>query len=143
MSRAKSKEMTKSLEPIASKESKKPRGRKGGRTPLPEGEKKEIAHIHLPRWLLAAFKELVPLGRDRSNLILGWVRAYVVANGESDRLLTQSPLSLRLLNYLEATGTPEAEDLAEELLSLIVTRESDEAKLDNGAIKLKGDSYII
>ena len=143
MSRAKSKEMTKSLEPLASKESKKPRGRKGGRTPLPEGEKKEIAHIHLPRWLLAAFKELVPLGRDRSNLILSWVRAYVVANGESDRLLIQSPLSLRLLNYLEATCTPEAEDLAEELLSLIVTRESDVAKLDNGAIELKGNSYII
>ena len=142
MSRAKSKEMTKSLEPIASKESKKPRGRKGGRTPLPEGEKKEIAHIHLPRWLLAAFKELVPLGRDRSNLILSWVRAYVVANGESDRLLIQSPLSLRLLNYLEA-GTPEAEDLAEKLLSLIVTRESDEARLDNGAIKKKGNSYIV
>ena len=134
--------MTKSLEPIASKESKKPRGRKGGRTPLPEGEKKEIAHIHLPRWLLAAFKELVPLGRDRSNLILSWVRAYVVANGESDRLLIQSPLSLRLLNYLEA-GTPEAEDLAEKLLSLIVTRESDEARLDNGAIKKKGNSYIV
>ena len=135
--------MTKRLEPIASKESKKPRGRKGGRTPLPEGEKKEIAHIHLPRWLLTAFKELVLLGRDRSNLILSWVRAYVVANGESDRLLAQSPLSLRLLNYLEATGTPEAEDLAEELLSLIVTRESDETRLGNGVIKPKGNSYII
>lgn len=135
--------MAKNPEPIASKESKKPRGRKGGRTPLPKGEKKEIAHIHLPQWLLAAFKKLVPVGRERTNLIVGWVRAYVVANGESDRLLAQSPLSLRLLNYLEAIGTPEAEDYAEELLSLIVVRESDEAKLEDGAIELTGDSYIV
>ena len=71
------------------------------------------------------------------------MRAYVVANGESDRLLTQSPLSLRLLNYLEATGTPVAEGLTEELFSLIVARESDEARLDNEAIKLRGNSYII
>lgn len=134
--------MTKNSEPIVGKESKKPRGRKGGRTRLPEGEKKEIAHIHLPQWLLVAFKKLVPVGRERTNLIVAWVRAYVVANGESDRLLAQSPLSPRLLNYLEAIGTPEAEDLAEELLSLIVVRESDEARLDR-AIELKGDSYIV
>lgn len=128
---------------MSSNESKKPRGLKGGRKPLPQDEKKEIAQIHLPRWLLVAFKKLVPVGRDRSNLILSWVRVYVVANGESDRLLAQSPLSLRLLNCLEAIDTPESENLAEELLSLIVARESDEAKLEEGAIKLKGDGYII
>ena len=110
---------------------------------MPASEKPINIDGYVATEIIEGFRKLVPAAADRNRLYTQWVRAYVVANGESDRLLTQSPLSLRLLNYLEATGTPEAEDLAEELLSLIVARESDVAKLKNGAIKLKGDSYII
>ena len=132
--------MKKSLKPIPTKELKKPRGLKGGRTPLPEDEKKEIAYIHLPRWLLAAFKELVPLGRDRSNLILSWVRAYVVANGESDRLLAQSSVAGEILSYLEASQAPQ--ELIDKLESVIVARLSDEVKITEGVVQV-GDSYIL
>ena len=135
--------MTKNSKTLPSKESK-PRGLNGGRKPtVSEDDRKEQANLWLPRWLNRALRELVPVGADRNNLLAGWVRAYVISGGETDRLLAQSPLSLRLLNYLEAIGTPDAEDYAEELLSLIVARESDEAKLVDGVIKLKGDSYIV
>ena len=132
--------MKKSLKPISTKEFKKPRGLRGGRTPLPEDEKKEIAHIHLPRWLLAAFKKLVPLGRDRSNLILSWVRAYVVANGESDRLLAQSSVAGEILSYLEASDAPQ--ELIDKLESVIVVRLSNEIKIAEGVVRV-GDSYIL
>jgi hypothetical protein len=46
------------------------------------------------------------------------MRAYVVAGGESDRLLAQSPLATELLAYLEATDAPE--DLHDRLKSLIL-----------------------
>ena len=114
-----------------------------GRKPMPASKKPINIDGYVATEIIEGFRKLIPVAADRNKLYTQCMRAYVVANGESDRLLTQSPLSLRLLNYLEPTGTPEAEDLAEELLSLIVTRESDEARLDNGAIELKGNSYII
>jgi hypothetical protein len=125
--------MTKSLKPAA-KESKKPRGRNGGRIPLSPKDKRELAYFYLPHALLEAFKLLIPVAADRSNLILSWVRAYTVAGGEGDRLLVQSPLATELLTYLEVTGAPE--DLRDRLESLIVQRVSDEAKLEQG-VKVK------
>lgn len=110
--------MTKSLKPAASKESKKPRGRNGGRISLSPEEKRELAQFYLPRWLLEAFKELMPVAADRSNLILSWVRAYVVANGESDRLLAQSSVAGEILSYLEAADAPQ--ELIDKLESLKV-----------------------
>lgn len=133
--------MTKSLKPVASKVSKKPRGRNGGRISLLPEDKRELAQFYLPRWLLEAFKELMPVSGDRSNLILSWVRAYVVANGESDRLLAQSSLAAELFTYLEATDAPE--ELRDRLESLMVQRASDEVKIAAGVIRTKNGTYIV
>ena len=119
---------------------KKPRGRNGGRVPLPEEEKAETFYVSLPRWLLEAFKKLVPRGIDRSKLIINWVRTYTIAGGESDRLLAQSPLAAELMAYLEATDAPE--HLRDRLESLIVQRASDEIKIAEGVVQV-GDSLII
>lgn len=129
--------MTKSLKTSVSK---KPRGRNGGRVALPPEEKRVQNPIYLPRWLHEAFKVLVPVGADRSNLIVAWVRAYVISGGETDRLLAQSPTAAKLLAYLEATDAPE--DLREELESLIVQRASDEMKIADGVIQV-GESLIV
>ncbi|MEG4419374.1 hypothetical protein QUA70_12295 [Microcoleus sp. LAD1_D5] len=129
--------MTKSIELIASK---KPRGRNGGRTALPDDEKREQANFYLPRWLLEAFKKLIPAAADRSNLILVWVRTYVINNGESDRLLAQSSLVTKILNYLEATDAPQ--ELIDELESVIVARASDEVKIAEGVTRV-GDSFVV
>jgi hypothetical protein len=132
--------MTESLKPSSSKESKKPRGRNGGRTPLPDDEKRELAQFYLPRWLLAALKKLVPAASDRSNLITSWVRAYVVAHGESDRLLAQSFVAGEILNYLELTHAPQ--ELIDKLESVIVVRVSDEIRIDEGVTRV-GESFIV
>ena len=135
--------MTDNLELIRGKHRGGGSRKNAGRKPMPASEKPINIDGYVATEIIEGFRKLVPAAADRNKLYTQWVQAYVVANGESDRLLTQSPLSLRLLNYLEMIGTPESEDLAEELLSLIVARESDEARLDNGAINPKGDSYII
>lgn len=132
--------MTKSLKPTASKESKKPRGRKGGRVALPPEEKRELGYFYLPRWLLEAFKILVPAATDRSNLILSWVRAYVVANGESDRLLAQSSVAGEILSYLETTEAPQ--ELIDKLESAIVVRASDDVKIAEGVVQV-GESFVV
>lgn len=119
---------------------KRPRGRSGGRVPLPKEEKAETLYTSLPRWLLEAFKKLVPRGIDRSKLIISWVRAYTIANGESDRLLAQSPLAAELMAYLEATDAPE--HLRDRLESLIVQRVSDEVKIAEGVVQV-GESFIV
>ena len=132
--------MTNNLESIRGKHRGGGSRKNAGRKPMPASKKPINIDGYVATEIIEGFRKLVPAAADRKRLYTQWVRAYVVAGGETDRLLAQSPLSLRLLNYLEATGTPEAEDLAEELLSLIVTRESDEAKLENGAIKLRSSS---
>ena len=135
--------MTDNLKPIRGKHRGGGSRKNAGRKPMPASKKPINIDGYVATEIIEGFRKLIPVAADRNKLYTQWMRAYVVANGESDRLLTQSPLSLRLLNYLEMIGTPESEDLAEELLSLIVARESDEAKLNNGVIKLKGNSYII
>ena len=129
--------MTKASKPIASK---KPRGRNGGRTALPEDEKREQANFYLPRWLLEAFKVLVPAASDRSLLITSWVRTYVIAGGESDRLLEQSSVAGEILNYLEITDAPQ--ELIDKLESVIVTRLSDDVKIAE-CVSQVGESFII
>lgn len=119
---------------------KKPRGTKGGRKPLRKEEKAETLYTSLPRWLLEAFKKLVPRGIDRSKLIITWVRAYVAVGGETDRLLAQSSTALKLMAYLEATDAPE--ELRDELESLIVQRDSDEIKIAEGVAQV-GESFIV
>lgn len=132
--------MTKSLKPSASKESKKPRGRNGGRIPLSPEEKRELAYFYLPRWLLEAFKALIPVAADRSNLILSWVRAYVIAGGESDRLLMQSSVAIEVLNYLETSDAPQ--ELIDKVESAIVARVFDDVRIIDGVTAI-GDSYIV
>lgn len=82
----------------------------------------------------------MPVAADRSNLILSWVRTYVVANGESDRLLAQSSVAGEILNYLEAADAPQ--ELIDKLESVIVARLSDEVKITEGVVQV-GDSYIL
>ena len=118
--------------------------REGARRPeLPKRLKREKQVISFRAGEFAYFVAAMGSVEAAKKQIEQWVQAYPIARGETDHLLAQSPLAARLLNYLEAIGTPESEDYAEELLSLIVAREWDEAKLVDGAIKLKGDSYII
>lgn len=129
--------MTKSLKPSASK---KPRGLNGGRVALPEDEKRVQSPLYLSRWLLEAFKKLVPEAKDRSNLIVGWVRAYVIAGGESDRLLMQSSVAIEVLHHLESTDAPQ--ELIDKVESAIVARVFDDAKIGEGVSQV-GESFIV
>jgi hypothetical protein len=139
LSTPKSKQMPKKLKALPGKEFK-PRGRNGGRrATVSEDDRKEQANVKLPRWLNKALRNLVPVATDRNNLFAAWARAYVVANGESDRLLAQSSVAGELLNYLEASDAPL--ELINKLESVIVTRDSDEVRLEQG-VKV-GDSYIV
>lgn len=118
------------------------RGKSGGRKPVySERSKPTQANLYLPAGEFEAFCELVPATADRNKLVTQWVRAYTIANGETDRLLAQSPTALKLLAYLDATDAPE--ELRDELESLIVQRVSDEDKLATGVIKTKGGAYIV
>lgn len=133
--------MPKKAKALPSKESK-PRGRNGGRPKtVSEEERKEQANVKLPAWVNKALKTLVPVASDRNALFTCWARAYVIDNGESDRLLAQSPLALELLTYLEATDAPE--HLRDRLELLTVQRVSDEVKIADGTIKTKNGAYII
>lgn len=122
-------------------EPKKPRGRKGGRIPLSSEEKRVLAYFYLPRWLLKAFKELIPIAADRSNLVVGWVRTYTNTGGKTDCLLSQSSLAAELLAYLEATDAPE--QLQIRLKSLIVQQASDEDRLATRVAKTKDGAHIV
>lgn len=148
------------------RESKKPRGRNGGRIPLSPEEKRVLAYFYLPRWLLEAFKELIPVAADRSNLIFSWVRAYTNTGGKTDCLLgqpllatcaknlpfcpscgrtdcllVQSPLAAELLAYLEATDAPK--DLCDQLELLIMQQKSDEVKIVDGVVRAKREAEIV
>lgn len=132
--------MSKRSKALPSKEPK-PRGRNGGRPKtVSEEQAKEQANVKLPAWVNKALKTLVPVASDRNALFTSWVRAYVVAGGESDRLLAQSPLAIELLTYLEATDAPE--HLRDRLESLIVQRVSDEVKITEGVTQV-GESFIV
>lgn len=98
--------------------------------------------FYFPAWLLEAFKALVPQQRDRNNLAIDWVRAYVVACGESDRLFAQSPILLKAIHWIESQPEPD-EALLGELQSLLVERASDEVKIEDGVTKTKGGAYIV
>lgn len=117
------------------------RGKSGGRKPVySETTKPTQANLYLPAGELDAFCELVPATADRNKLVTQWVRGYLTANGETDRLLAQSPTALKLLAYLEATDAPE--ELRDELESLIVQRASDEVKIAEGVVQV-GGSFIV
>lgn len=107
---------------------------------MPEDEKAETFYVSLPRWLLAAFKALVPRGIDRSKLIISWVRAYTIAGGESDRLLMQSSVAVEVLGYLEATNAPQ--ELIDKVESAIVARVFDDVKIAEGVTQV-GESFIV
>lgn len=86
------------------------------------------AHFIMPHWLLKEFNALVPEPAYRNKLITQWIRVYIASNGESDRLLAQSPTILKNIAYLEATDAPQ--DLIDENYSLLVERASDEIKAE-------------
>ena len=121
----------------------KPRGRNGGRPKtVSEEDRKEQANVKLPAWVNKALKTLVPAASDRNALFTSWARAYVINNGETDRLLAHSPLAVEILSYLEAQeDSAKAQELADKLQLLIVNRELDELRAE-GAIELPGGAYI-
>ena len=86
------------------------------------------AHFVIPHWLLKELTALVPEPAYRNRLIIQWIRAYITSNGESDRLLAQSPTILKNIAYLEANDGPQ--DLIDENYSLLVERGSDEIKAE-------------
>ena len=117
------------------------RGRSGGRKPVySEKNKPAQANLYLPAGDLDNFCKLVPATADRNKLVTQWVRAYTIANSETDRLLAQSPLAAELLAYLEVTDAPE--QLRDRLESLIVQRASDEVKIAEGVTQV-GESFVI
>jgi hypothetical protein len=118
------------------------RGKSGGRKKIHSREDKPTqANLYLPAAELEAFCRLVPAAADRNKLVTGWVRAYTIADGESDRLLAQSPLSAKLATYLEATDAPQ--ELQDELESLMVARASDEVRVSESVTVAKGGSYVV
>lgn len=110
-----------------------------GRKLKHEDERSIKATFQIDNGAWKYFCSLVCEPAERHRLIRSWIRIYSIAGGgESDRLLSQSPLATELLVYLEVAGAPE--DLRDRLESLIVQRASDEAKLEQG-VKV-GDSWI-
>lgn len=125
--------MTKNLKASTAK-TPKPRGRNGGRKRLPPEEKAVQSNIYLPGALNDDLQKLVPLASDRNKLVTRWVRAYLISNGESDRLLAQSPTVAKVLSYLEETEAPQ--ELRDEVESLIVNR-------DMGELKIERNYYVV
>ena len=113
----------------------------GGRKRKHEDEKSIKATFQINNGVWKYFCSLVCEPAKRHKLIQGWIQIYSIAGGESDRLLAQSPLAVKLLAYLETTDAPE--DLRDRLESLIVYRASDEVRMESGVTRTKGGAYII
>lgn len=104
--------------------------RGAGRPEIPEKLKREKQVISFQAGDFADFVAVMGSLTAAKKQIEQWVRAYPIARGETDRLLTQSPLAAGLLAYLEATDAPE--NLRDWVESLIVQRISDEVKVADG-----------
>jgi hypothetical protein len=87
-----------------------------GRPARPKGQKIIQWWIYLKRVDVENFEAA---GGTRQQVI-DWVRAYPAAKSNTDRPLIQSPITSRLLTYLESLGTTEAENFASEIHSLVV-----------------------
>ena len=111
-----------------------------GRKPLPTHQKKEQFNVSLPPGDVIALKILIPSATERNELIKKWVRAYVIAGGESDRLLMQSSVAVEVLAYLESTDAPQ--ELIDKVESAIVARVVDDAKIAERVSQV-GESFVI
>ena len=111
-----------------------------GKKKIDENEKSIRATFQVKNGVWKYFCSLVADPAERHRLIQSWIRIYMIAGGESDRLLAQSPLAAELLAYLEATDAPE--QLRDRLESLIVQRASDEIKIAEGVVQV-ADSLIV
>lgn len=117
--------------------------RKGaGNKAKPPQEKTVQTNLCVQMWVWDIFVRLIPKSRDRSLLVEKWIRAYTISK-DSDRLLSQAPLAIKLLNHLEATGAPE--ELIEELERLlVVARASDEVRIEAGVVEIPdGGGWIV
>ena len=132
--------MTNNLEPIRGKHRSGGSRKNAGRKPMPASEKPINIDGYVATEIIEGFRKLVPAAADRNKLYTQWVRAYVVAGGESDRLLAQSSVAGEILNYLEASEAPQ--HLIDKLESAIVTRLCDEVKITKGVVQV-GDSYVL
>ncbi len=95
-----------------------------GRKQLPENEKSVRATFQINNGIWKYFCSQICDPAERHRLIGDWIRTYMIAGGESDRLLAQSPLATELLAYLESTDAPKS--LRDRLESLIAQQASDE-----------------
>lgn len=121
--------MTDNVEPLHGKH-RGGRRKNSGRKPLPPNQKPTNIHGYVATEVVKAFRESVPLAAERNKLYTQWMRAYMIADGDRDRLLAQSPLAAELLTYLKATDAPE--HLRDWLESLIVQQESGDVKVADG-----------
>jgi len=101
-----------------------------GRPPLKRGRKTQT-NLMVEETAWAMLCRLIPEATDRNNLVTKWVRSHI-ANPNSDRLLSESPLAIEILNYLEANDAPE--ELIKELESLVVGRDRGEVQIEAGEI---------
>jgi hypothetical protein len=90
---------------------------------------------------LADFEVATGGAEAAKKQIEAWVRAYMIARGETDRLLAQSPLATELLTYLESTDAPG--HLRDQVKYLIMQRESDGVKIVNGINKTESGTYLV
>lgn len=107
-----------------------------GRPPLRHGRKTKT-NLLIEETAWQQLCRIVPNSTERNNLATKWTRAYIsdpdcdTANATlRERLLSQAPLAIKLLNHLEATNAPE--ELIEELESLLIARASDEVRIESG-----------
>lgn len=133
--------MTDNLKPMCGKHRSGGSRKNAGRKPMPASEKPINIDGYVATEIIEGFRKLIPAAADRNKLYTQWMRAYVIAGGETDRLLAQSPLAAELLTHLEVTDAPE--ELRDRLESLMVQRASDEVKVATGVIKTKNGAYII
>lgn len=119
--------------------------REGARRPeLPKRLKREKQTISFQVGDFAYFVAVMGSVGAAKKQIEDWVRAYPMARGETDRLLTQSPLASEILSYLETQeDSAKAQELADKLQLLIVNRELDELRAEGAIAQLPGGAYIV
>ena len=86
-----------------------------GRPALKRG-KKTKTNLLIEEEVWHTFCNLFPEATDRNNLVTRLLRSHI-ANPDCDRLLSESPLAIEILNYLEANDAPE--ELVKELENLL------------------------
>jgi hypothetical protein len=100
--------------------------RNAGRPAHPKSQKIIQWWIYLKR---ADVENFEAAGGTRQQVI-DWVRAYPTTKSNTDHPLIPSPITSRLLNYLESLGTSEAKKFANEIHNFLVECETAAEKVN-------------